>query len=399
MKRPTIIIIGVIIVTLLLGVWLYLLFGGNSAAPDENYADLNLPNSTDVIVTTNDDSTSQEPLIDINELEIIQQITTDSVIGFQEVQDTPTSTPFAYYVEPGVGNIYSINLETGEEKRISATTIPGASKAAITPDGNWALFQAGQGGSAAFSLGEVRASSTNLALEPINEAILDFASTKDNTFLYIARDGSGTVAIEYDPVTETSQALFSLPFNEVRMDWGSSRDDTHYIYPKANKHLPGYLYAFSDNTLKRLPVAGFGLTAVGSQESVLFAHQADETYQSGQYIIGEDTTTNTVAEFLPEKCTDLDTRDMFICGVSNEPFNYYTPDEWYEGTQTYSDNFWSIRPTALAGTYLRNITDETGRNLDITNLQAGFNSERVYFQNKNDGTLWIYHLDREPNSN
>jgi hypothetical protein len=255
MKRPLLIIIGVIMVVLLIAVWVYVLFFSKPNASEETFTDLNFGNTTDTTYQPSDtNKPTNTPLVDVQGKEKLRQLTTRPVVGYQDIQLSTSSMPFTYYVEAGTGHLFSINLQTGEEKRLSGTTIPVSRLAAITPNGAFVMIQSGSGAGSKFVVGEISSSSESLALEAIDESVVDFKESTTNTFLYSVQTANSLIAKEYDPVKKASKTLFTIPFREAHIDWGSSATATHYFYPKATAQLEGYGYQVVKGTIERLPV-------------------------------------------------------------------------------------------------------------------------------------------------
>lgn len=396
MKRPLIIIIGVVLVFILIGAWMYVLFFMESG--DTNtFADLNFENSTEEF-TEVENMGGGEPIVNVNDLSRLRQLTTTPVVGFQEVMKNSSSTPLVYYISAGTGHIFSIDLETGEEKRVSGTTIPSTESGVITPDGQYALIQSGFGSTKEATVGMISADEDQLVGEVTLNNIYSFSETASGTFLIARKSDNSVSASHYLPASGEEVSLFSVPFGEVVIDWGTQATDNHYLYPKPNSLLEGYLYQASNKGIKRLPVDGFGLSAKGSNDYVISSSQANKKYSTQILNMSENFVSNYRLDVMPEKCVSLSTRLSFICGISDSPsYSQQTPDDWYQGTVSYNDDLLEINLKDGVNSYLLDIEEESGRILDITNLETNQDDSRLYFINKNDGTLWSYLLTENNN--
>lgn len=79
----------------------------------------------------------------------------------------------------------------------------------------------------------------------------------------------------------------------------------------------------------------------------------------------------------------MSTRLSFICGISDSPsYSQQTPDDWYQGTVSYNDDLLEINLKDGVNSYLLDIEEESGRILDITNLETNQDDSRLYFINK-----------------
>jgi hypothetical protein len=363
--------------------------------PESNqFADLDLNGAPETYVPPPFENSSDSPLVDVQSLERLRQLTTEPVIGYQQVQVDASSTPMVYYIKPGTGHIYSIDLTSGEETRKSGTTIPSARKGVVTPDGQYALIQYGYGLGAEFVVGHLSTTSDEMSTQNIPGTIVSFAVTTDNKFLYATKEVNQLVAKQYFPTSNTSEILFTVPFAEAIIDWGGTAVDSHYIYPKANSSLEGYLYEAKQGELNRLPVDGYGLTALGSNDDVMYGTQLNGTYITQMFNRPSSTKTTFGQLLLPEKCLWFNVRNSFVCADSTTSLKSDTPNTWYEGTVSYVDNFWEIKPQATSSNLLIDTKEESGRELDIINLITDSEEENIYFQNKNDQTLWLYQINQ-----
>jgi hypothetical protein len=399
MKRPLFIIIGITFVIILVAVWVYILFFKGQDADQNSFTDLNFGDTTDTTYapTTNND-TSEQAVVDVSGPEKLRQLTTRPVVGYQDVMKNASSTPLVYYVESGTGHIFSIDLTSGEEKRLSGTTIPSSRHAAITPNGQYVMLQSGTGNGAEFVVGEFSSTSESISVGLIDEMVVSFAETTDNTFLYAAKMNNSVVGKEYDPAKGTAKTLFTIPFREAVIQWGSSVADAHYVYPKASYQLEGYAYRVSKGILERLPVSGYGLSLAGSADEIIYSKQIDSIYQSFLYNSTEDSTNQAPITVIPEKCTALhnDSKNI-ICGALITTYDYTMPDSWYKGTVTFSDELWQINTASGVGVTLVNISNETGRAVDAAALDTSSDDQRLYFINSLDNKLWMFELPETTN--
>lgn len=393
MKRPVFIIIGIVLVVILFSIWVYILIGGD-VTPEDKYSDLDFNNTTDAVVERpwEGSTNTEDSIVNVGKLSKLKQLTTSPVAGFQEIKSTPSSTPEVYYTEVGTGHIYSIDLETGQVIRVSGTTVPATQKAVITNDGRFTFIKSGFGGSGEYAVAEIFAQEENILKTNILEDVIDFTTTNNNTFLYAVRKNNSVVGKEYSPISKATKELFTVPFSEAKIVWGKTANATHYVYPKPNSALEGYLYEIVSGKIKRLPVDGLGLTAVGSEDYILSGSQVKNSYETSIYVKRQNISVEFFETILPDKCTLLNLDARFICAIPNTPIKSDAPDGWYQGMTTYSDNLWSIDPDAGSLTLLLKIEEESGRELDIMNLLSNNGDNNLYFQNKNDQTLWTYEL-------
>ena len=393
MKRALIIIAGIVLILTLIGVWVYVLVNGSRDNTPDQFNELNFGDTTDTnFVPSTPEPKNDEPVVDVSGSAALRQLTTKPVIGYTEVRTSSTSVPYTYYVEAGTGHIFSINLETGEEKRVSATTIPLARRAAITPDGQHVLVQAGEGAGATFVVGTINSNSTQLGNSELRAPIVSFAATADGQFIYAIPNRNGLVAQALDPDTGVTRTLFNTPFREATIRWHHTVAGPHTVYPTANSRLEGMVYTVTDGALKRAPLSGYGLSAVGSSESIIMTNvTSDNGYQTTGYDQINNTVLATPVAVIPEKCAFSPINPtQAVCGADLTTYPTHMPTDWYQGTFSPNDGLWEISPnTGVASPIVLN-QEGTRQKIDIEHPLFGTTGERFYFSNKIDNTLWVY---------
>lgn len=394
MKRTLIIIAGIVLILALVGVWVYVLLNGSPENTPDQFADLEFGDTTDTDFTPFvPESDNDQTIVNVGGTEALRQLTTKPVIGYTEAQTTgSTSAAVVYYVEAGTGHIFTINLETGEEVRVSATTIPLARRAAITPDGQHVLVQAGEGSGATFVVGTINESTGQLTNREIREPITSFAATDANQFVYAVPAANGLTARSYDPITASTAALFAVPFREAAIIWNQAIIGPHIIHPTANSRLEGMVYTATNGVIKRTPLSGYGLSAIGSAVAIIASQTtSDNGYITVGHSIGSTVVRNVPISVIPEKCAFSPIApERAICGTSLDGFSTHTPTDWYRGVFSPSDGLWVVTPNIGAASLLVASDNATGKKLDIQTPVFSLNGQRYYFNNKLDNTLWVY---------
>ncbi len=391
MKRPIFIIIGTFVVLLLVGVWVYILFFNNSATEQETFTNLGLGDTTDPsYVAPTNDTPNENSVVDVTGPDQLRQLTTRSVAGYQDVTEDSSDTPFVYYVERGTGHIFSIDLSSGEEKRISGTTIPLTTRSVITPDGSFVMMQSGSGNSAQFNLGYLSSTSDSITVSALKENIVSFTNTIDNTFLYAVQTNNSVIAKELNPKTEVTKVLFTIPFREAIIVWGNSNKDTHLAYPKASAQLEGFMYQITNNKIERLPIDGYGLSATGNSAGIIYSEQEKNQYKTYLYNQENRVSLPTLPTIIPEKCAVLNIDHAIVCAGSYAAYSHTMPDTWYQGAVSFADDLFLTHIDTGITEQLISITKTTNQNLDVTTLRISSDDERVYFINSHDKNLWLY---------
>ncbi len=392
MKQSTYLIISLVVALLLIAVWVYLLFFSTPKDPKDVWNNFGLGGDEDIgIIIPPPIVDAEEPVVNLDRHRL-RQLTTKPVIGFTEVMTATTTPPVLYYAEAGTGHIFTINLKTGAEERISNTTVAEASYAAFSPQGTLVALRS-KNDRRANSFAWQRLGTTTSPLNLVEVQAYTFKVLNDNELLYSARTTTGLTSYALNLSTKVAKEIFTVPFFEASIVWGSTTQSKHYAYPKPTFALEGYLYEFSKGTMSRSSVDGFGLTAFITPGHIIYNRLAN--YKPESYIQKKGTTTSELSPIimLPEKCTGSTVdQNTAWCGyeITQTPAEF--PDAWYRGLSSYTDSIWEVNLSAQSATPLVETLSESGRAIDITRMTVGPSEQALYFINKNDNTLWMYEL-------
>jgi hypothetical protein len=392
MKRSVFIIIGVVLVLILMAVWVYMLFFSTTANIEEpQYGDLEVGDTTDPNYQDTINEKAEESVVDVQSNQRLQQLTTRPVAGFIELSASTTTPREVFYMEVGTGHVYSIDLTTGAEDRISATTITGAQTAEFSKNGLYVMVQTGFSSQKEFLLGELNVASSTLTTTELYEPITSFSSTNDNQFLYSIQTNASTVGKIFNPTEFTSETLFTLPLRETIIEWGSDVTDSHYVYPKTTWQLENFAYQIQNGNATRMTVSGYGMSVQGNDHSVLYSVNNNQEYQSYIFNIKSKTAIKLPTAQIPEKCALGEGESpVTICANTEYQSTSLFPDSWYKGEVSSADRLWEISHDGKTAKFLIDTEQESGRKLDITQLEVTDNEAYVYFVNRADRTLWVY---------
>lgn len=392
MKRSTFVIIGFGIIVFLFGLWVYSLLYGTPKEVGELFPDFDFyGGEVNPVPIQPDNIPTEEVIIDVTAAKL-RQLTTRPVIGFSEQFSTTSEPRIIIYAEAGTGHIYSIDLTTGEELRISNITVPAATEAVFNPRGDFAAIRSGYTSQNNVVLIDLRnaesASSKNLSYK-----VDDFSFETSGNFIFTEETSAGTIgkklALDSDSVT----TIFTVPFLSTNIVWSERGNTPTYVYPKASARLLGYLYEIKNSSIYRIPVDGSGLTAEAGRDYVIYSKLVDIEQKSFIYNLATNETVSSPIITTPEKCTfSVNAASIIYCGYEITEYSYTFPDEWYKGVRTFNDSIWKINLNSQSATQLINPLGATGRQIDITDMTAGAEDSVLYFINKNDSTLWVYEL-------
>lgn len=394
MRKSFLIIFGIISILTLVAVWAYLMFVAN---PEENTAIFgNFGGDGEElepvpIDTPSPDFNEENYLGDIPELEPLRQLTLRPVAGFNEVV-SPDGTLEIYFVEMGTGHLFAIDKSSGVETRLSGTTIPQTKEAYISDDGTSIAI-------AVYNNTKVRDlliykldRENNSLIEVVSDTATDLA-LKNNSLYFTKLTPAGLEAYVYPLDTLELERLFKLPFNEATIVWHKNTEGPHYVYPKASYALPGFLYRVDSGRLTRLPLEGFGFSALASSDTIIFTKISDDGLTSHLYNQGTGEVSDLAEKILPEKCLFIEYSVNIICPVAqNQDFPYKMPDTWYQGKLSLVDSIIEIDPTTNTSYLVVDVLALSGRAIDIQKLSYNEDFSAYFFTNKNDNSLWVYEI-------
>jgi len=383
-KRSLIITIGVVLILLVLGVWLYLLFFGTPGSSDDVFTNLGIGIVEEAQPAAEPAPPQKEPQTQVDTSSGgLQQLTTRPVAGFGFVG---TSTTLLRYAERGTGHIYELDIASGAERRVSGTTIPQVVDVAFSPNGAGVALISEDGQSRTVLVGTTspdRTTNANYVTLPNN--VFDVAFNSNTTLHYAAAEGAGTAGYAYDITTRDPLRLFSLPLKDVRMVWG----DTPYLYNSPTRHFQGSLYRSED--LTAVTSGEYGFVANMNERYVFASRIEDEQYVS--YAQHRHTGERTLLPltFVPEKCTSVASNpDILWCAspIEGQDRNYI--EDWYKGVIWSEDVLWRVNIPTGGAQLVSNLFDEAGRLIDVGQMRINETGTIALFGNVVDNTLWMY---------
>lgn len=338
-------------------------------------------------------------------------------VGFFEAGQKADREVFARYIERGLGHIFEAPLATYIETRISNETHSGLAEALWGNGGKSVVirfvnYNNPEGGdaikSSILNLGDTifsftRSTSTTQASEFVRteEVFLpDYIP-----FMVTAEDGvdkvfylengasasAGSIAL-FKNVADISK-IFSSSFTEWLPQFPNQNLVTLTSKPSAN--VPGHLFFIDPKTKSSTKILGGinGLTTLTSHDGkfVLFSEVQGNKPGLSLY----DTTKKEIRplplQTLSEKCAwGFKNTAIAYCAVPQglEPATY--PDEWYQGTVSFSDAVWVIDATDGRTQKVMTPSDYNAPSLDIINPVLSSDDYYLLFMNKVSGTPWVY---------
>ncbi len=379
MRKPWLLIVAGIILLILIGLWLYLFFGGDDAREDlYNAFGLQgdeLPFGIEDIFG-NDSATTSVPYL--------RQLSFRQVIGYVPFSTSSTSNPYVYFAEAGTGHVYKVDAVTGNEERLSNITIPTATRAVFSPNGQYVAVVPND--SRTITVVTLPNGTSTVTSATIETRVADISFTTENVLVYTERNSLNTVGFSYNPTNEERATIFTIPFREAVVAFGETVNGPHYTYPKPAEELEGYVYEVSSDVFRRLPISGFGLSMQASATWIVYAKI--ENNQPKTFLFNKTNGDLSALDIplYPEKCASH--VETFVCGVTSES---QTLSSWYQGEATLNDSLWYFVPEVNYSFFIEDISAIANTSIDM--LYPRVRSGALYFINKTTNSLWVYDRD------
>lgn len=386
MNRPLLITIGITILLLMIGLWVYLIAYGAPQKPREVFTNLGFLSPSETEVRVIDPYTEENPGVQLSlGGSQLQQLTTRAVAGFAFVPGGNTLR----YIERGTGYGYEIDLISGTETQISLTTIPQTAEAVFSPDTKTVAITVYEDYKKVTVVGTFTEEQT-LQLAQLPEGADNIAFEDEQTLYFTLEENGTTVGYAYDVPSLARTLLLELPFTSAVMLWGSTVDGT-FAYTKPSPLNESGIYAVASNSLTAVGNGGYGLVGIANMDDIFVSSIVKDVYSAAAYIDGVAYAQGLI--MVPEKCAFLpiSTETVLCAAPLYIPETTYL-ENWYKGSMTSTDHLWTIEPYAQKATHIADFTELGGRTIDVDGMTSNVNGELLLLRNKLDGALWLYRV-------
>lgn len=392
MNRPLFITIGIVVILVVFGIWIYLLLFGSPHNSGEVFSNLGFELSPQEVTIAPPTANTPLPETTVDTTtDALRQLTTRPVAGFTFI-DTASSSAVRY-VERGTGHVYEINLATGNETSLSRTTIPQVAEAVFSPSGDTMALTSYNGYTTNVLVGTIGEES-NLEGIQLQPGAKNIAFASDQDVLYTITNSGTTKGYRHNITTLNRSELFSFNYSNIDMGWGSNLDNI-YLATKPAHNLEGYIYTTNNNILTPIIPPAFGLSALYNNQNILTTQVENNTYTSVAHTDTEESFSLPILT-LKEKCVfDIFTDDYVWCAAPLPISDATFVENWYKGTITSNDFLWLVDIQGGQARLYANFQDLSGRIIDVNSINISANGTLLSFTNKLDHTLWLYDLTVE----
>ncbi len=297
--------------------------------------------------------------------------------------------PAIRYVERVTGHIHEMYLDTKAKGEVSNSTIPTIYEALFDGKASSVIYRyLGDDGQTITTFLATLGSAKG---EFLPSDILDVSISPDKTkFFYLTKTASGvTGTIRSFKDTKRTQ-VWSSSLSELLSQWVT--DQKVYLTTKAASSVNGDLFSLniSSGVLTKVLGGIKGLTTLANSDGSLILYS---TSTSGGPKLGLfDVKNHTMADLnlygLPEKCVWGNT--IIYCAIPNSANGSGYPDNWYQGTVSFDDNF--VKIDSKANNFQTIADSASGTSVDGTHLFLDKTATELFFINKKDSSLWSLDL-------
>lgn len=420
MNRKTLITITGLIITLIAGVGAYFYFTSKPAAtlptsttfPSEGAPSTGFPTGTGGETGEGEQFTPGESAALPRLYELHK--TPVAGVGFAETGKSPNLTISARYIERGLGHIFETPLATFVESRIVNETRPQIMEAIWGNGGKSVVvrFLDEKEGGAIIKTSVLNLGAIGTSFARSTSTVSDFIKTEEVflpdyiPFMATAEDGvdklfylENGVGVSRGSVATFKGSgvspIFTSAFTEWLPQFPSQQLVTLTTKPSAS--VPGHLFFIDPKTKSATKILGGinGLTTLTSHNGkfVLFAETKNAVPELSFYDTAKKTTRALLLQTLPEKCVwSFKKPTLAYCAVPQTLPSATYPDQWYQGSVTFSDSLWEIDTTTFNTRKIMIPSSFNAPQLDMTNPTLSSDDKYLMFINKISGTPWVYDI-------
>lgn len=338
----------------------------------------------------------------------LKQLTLESVAAatFPQGASTTSVQKTVRYIERAAGNVFDIDLQTLEKKRLSNTTLAGIHEGVWDRSGNQIILRFLNNNDVIKTFSAKVPTTTSITAEgeenPLEGVFLEddipyIVSFEDELF-YFTFQNRNLNGYTSSFNGGNREIILSAPFTEWVPQWVDEK--TLSFNTKASGSFPGFLYFVDieggEFSSILSDIEGLTSNTNPQKTALLYSEIVEGDLELHSYNIEEKSSQKLSIATLPEKCTWSKTRvSVVYCGVPTNIQSGLYPDEWYQGLVSFSDDIWEIDVLRNVSELIVSPSEYSGRieGIDMIDLVVSNNDEYLIFTNKKDSTLWSLQLN------
>jgi len=307
------------------------------------------------------------------------------------------------YVERATGHIIEIDPISLAKTEIVNTTVPKVYEALWKKDGSAVIMRTLAGDnetilSTSISLTPPAGTSTSDTYTTKSASLvsnIDSISGYQNAIFYTIKNQPQIISALFDGTKAAT--IWSNPFTDWTLH--ATSDSSALLVAKASAQAQGYAYTLRKSGVPQKILGPFyGLSAVesGDFSHVVYSYSANGITQLAAKNLSTGATSSVTPITLADKCV-WSTKGVkygtVFCAVPIEPLASDEPDNWYQGTTHYTDRIWRFDTDTNFSLILSEPKKDYNLTIDAEHLFLSPAEDYLFFQNKNDLSLWALKLD------
>jgi hypothetical protein len=424
-------ILAILFLLILLGLGLFLFFGGNKNTVSDffdanndfgSFFDAN-PQSQNDTVTESEipvDQTSTESKF---VAPVLRQLSFEPVSGFTFYATTSTSTresaagieeflatsTVVRFQERATGHLFDVFEFIPTPEKVSNITVQKIYNTIFTNNVNEFLEQTPTFNSEqiktvfaknipAQQSGTSTPQEQRLDQRDISTTISDFIFIKQtNKLIYSIKTGDSSNVYTSDTQRNNEILIGNIPFSEFTLE--PINNSYVLLQTKASAAAVGYAYTLNISTGVLTKFIGNVSGLLTKVSPNLNYYLYIESNQGRPITRGYDATTGITRRIgldtIPEKCSFSEKNNAILYCFGSLQYKSATyPDDWYKGKVFNDEDLYKIDlSTGIVEVVYVFGEEETLVDFDVIKPLTTFNDNFIVFQNKNDLTLWSIHLE------
>ena len=411
MSKKTLIIIIFTLFIIIFGWLLFTYFFANkiTAPTTENttefpFGKVNTDNNTNSTLDSEQNNLIKNSADEINKKSEakLKQIYPKPIAGSTFNSDKNTILRF---IDREKGNLYEYNILKQEDpERITNTTIAKVQDVSWPENGNNLILRfldndnnvnnySGEikiSTSTDGTIGEIKTGSI-LTMNSIQSVI---NPSGDKIFELINKvNKNGSYGLISSTKGENKKQIFDSPLSLFNINWVNDNIITFTTKPSYEDKGILYFFNIKNNSFDKIfgDIIGLITNTNKTADLVAYSGNDDKNFSLNIYNTTKNESTKLNISTLADKCVwSKNNTKILYCAVPKNIPNGNYPDDWYQGTVSFNDDFWMINTEEGTTKLLYENKDDS--NMDAFDLKLSGDDKYLSFTNKNDLSLWLLDL-------
>ncbi|MFA5838715.1 MAG: hypothetical protein WC849_02150 [Candidatus Paceibacterota bacterium] len=313
------------------------------------------------------------------------------------------------YVDRATGHIYETWTKSGEQVRISNTTIPKVYETSWNKSGDGFiaryLDENNEDITTYFAKLKEKENAKDLKGDLyeldgyfLQKNITDLSvSPAGKNIAYIIKKQGSSSVVNSEFNGKNGSEIFNSPLTEWAVEWFGNN---FLLKTKPTYKTGGFVYRLDNyGTLTKILSDINGLTTLGKGDgsSLLYSESLNNSFGLYSYNMSSKEKTKLKLNTLPEKCvwSKKDSSVVYCAVPKTIPYGEY-PDDWYQGIVSFDDIIWILDTKINLGSVVVDPERYSASSVDTINLMLNENEDYLIFTNKKDYSLWGIDMTSEP---